>query len=81
LSRVLAAAVNLPLFEYQLIPTIAAMYSIDTNAFGGGIVLTYAPNDELELTMTAPIFFDFDGATNPFGGNKFYLSLGLTWRF
>jgi hypothetical protein len=81
LSRVLAAAVNLPLFEYQLIPTIAAMYSIDTNAFGGGIVLTYAPTDELELTMTAPIFFDFDGATNPFGGNKFYLSLGLTWRF
>ena len=81
LSRVIAAAVNLPLFEYQLIPTVAAMYSIDTHAFGGGIVLTYAPTDELELTLTAPIYFDFDGSTNAFGGNKFYLSLGLTWRF
>lgn len=81
LSRVLALAVNLPLFEYQLIPTIAAMYSIDTNAFGGGIVVSYAPTDELELTLTAPIYFDFDGTSRPFGGNKLYISLGLTWRF
>lgn len=81
LSRVLAAAVNLTLFDYQLIPTLAAMYSIDTNAFGGGIIISYAPTDELELTLTAPIYFDFNGSTNAFGGNKFYLSIGLTWRF
>ena len=81
LSRVLALAVNLPLFQYQLIPTIAAMYSIDTNAFGGGIVVSYAPTDELELTLTAPIFFDFDGTSRPFGGNKLYVSLSLIWRF
>lgn len=81
LSRILAAAVNLALFDYRLSPTVALMYSIDSNSFGAGILLSYAPTDELELTLTAPIYFDFDGSAAALGGNKFYLSIGLTWRF